>query len=285
MKIGVSAFAWTTQFGPEHLRVLSLLREHGVSGFEIPMFDPAEVDAPSIRRAMEQQDMECTVCAIIPSGINPISPDQAVRYRSVEHLLDCIATSAEMGAKIVCGPLYAPIGYLPERRRTDEEWTWALEAFRRLGDALDAKAMNLAIEPVNRSETFFLRTVAETRAFCDEVGHPRIGITIDTFHANIEEKSISDAIVSAGSRLMHVHASENDRGLLGSGHANFPEIISTLRHTGYDGFIMIEGFGYSRDEGNVLGRLWGDPSVSPEDIAFQGAAYLRKFLNSGVPSI
>jgi D-psicose/D-tagatose/L-ribulose 3-epimerase len=284
MKIGVSAFAWTSQFGPEHFHILSSLREHGISGFEIPMFDPADIDAHSIRRAMERHDLECTVCAILPTGINPISPDQGVRHRYVKHLFDCVTTSAEMGAKLIGGPLYAPIGYLPERRRTDEEWKWALEGFRSLGDTLEANAMNLAIEPVNRSETFFLRTAAETRAFCDEVDHPRIGITIDTFHANIEEKSISEAIMSAGSRVMHIHASENDRGLLGSGHVDFPPIISALRQMGYEGFVMIEGFGYSSNESNSLGRLWGDPSVSPEDIALRGAAFLHNLLSTDVPS-
>lgn len=279
MKIGISAFAWTTRFQPEHLRVISSLHEHGIAGFEIPIFDPTAIDAHAIRRAMEEHDIECTVCAILPSGINPISPDEAIRHRSIEHLLECVTTSAAMGAKLLGGPIYAPIGYLPVRRRTDEEWKWAVECFQHVGDLLDAHEMNLSIEPVNRSETFFMKTAVEAKAFCDAVDNPRIGITIDTFHANIEEKSIPDAAVSAGDRLMHIHASENDRGLLGSGHVDFPRIVSALLRIGYEGFLMIEGFGYSRDEANLLGRLWADPTISPEDIAFQGAAYLRNLLN------
>jgi D-psicose/D-tagatose/L-ribulose 3-epimerase len=280
MKIGVSAFAWTTRFQPEHLRVIPSLRKHGIAGFEIPMFNPAEIDANAIRSAMEKHEIECTVCAILPPGMNPISPDEATRRKSVEHLLECVTLSAEMGAKLLGGPLYAPIGYLPARRRTDEEWKWAVECFQRVGDLLAAREMNLSIEPVNRSETFFLKTVAEAKAFCEAVDNPRVGITIDTFHANIEEKNILDASLSAGQRLMHVHVSENDRGLLGSGHIDFPGIVSSLKKRGYEGFLMIEGFGYSRDETNLLGRLWADPSVSPEDIAFQGTEYLRNLLNS-----
>lgn len=279
MKIGVSAFAWTTRFESGHFHILASLREQGISGFEIPMFDPAAIDAQSIRNAMEKHGLECTVCAILPPGVNPISPDAAVRHGAVEHLIRCIETAAETGAKLVGGPLYAPIGYLPERRRSDQDWSWAVECFGRVGEALDANAMHLAIEPVNRSETFFLRTAAEAKAFCKAVDHPRIGITIDTFHANIEEKSICGAVSEAGSRLLHMHMSENDRGLLGSGHVDFPGIVASLQQTGYEGFLTIEGFGYSDDEANTLGRLWADPGVSPERIAFRGAQYLQKILN------
>jgi sugar phosphate isomerase/epimerase len=71
------------------------------------------------------------------------------------HLIQCIETSAELGARLIGGSLYAPIGYLPGRRRTLEEWNWAIECFQKLGEVLDANQITLSIEPVNRSETFF----------------------------------------------------------------------------------------------------------------------------------
>ena len=280
MKIGVSAFAWTTKLNQTHIDMLPKLREHGFEGFEIPMFDPADLAAADFRRAFEANDIECTICAILPSGINPISPDASVRKRSLAHLVQCIETSAEAGAHLIGGPLYAPIGYLPGRRRTQDEWNWAVECFQALGGALDAHEMTLSIEPVNRSETFFLTTAAEAKDFCSAVGHPRVGVTVDTFHANIEEKNIASAVRSLGKLLKHLHASENDRGLLGSGHVDFPGIFAALRQIDYDGFLMIEGFGYSPDEPGSLGALWGDLAVSPEDIAFKGASYLQSLLEA-----
>jgi len=278
MKIGVSAFAWTTAFGASHLHLLPKVREHGLEGFEIPMFDPSDLAVSEIRRAFESADIDCTVCAILPAGINPISPDPAVRAKSLAHLIQCIETSAELGARLIGGPLFAPIGYLPGRRRTVEEWNWAVECFQRLGEVLDASEVTLSIEPVNRSETFFLMTATDAKAFCDAIAHRRVGVTIDTFHANIEEKNIAHAIRSLGSCLKHVHLSENDRGLLGSGHVDFPGIVNALRELAYDGYLMIEGFGYAPDETASLGALWGDLKVSPEDIAFRGESYLRTLL-------
>lgn len=278
MKIGVSAFAWTSEFNESHYKLLPEIREHGLCALEIPMFEPHSVSASGLRRALEANDLECTVCAILPAPINPISADASVRSRSYTHLVECVEVTAELGAKLLGGPLFAPIGYLPGRRRNQDEWNWAVEIFQRLGDALDANGMTLSIEPVNRSETFFLRTVIDAKALCDAIAHPRVGVTLDTFHANIEEKSIPNAILSLGSSLKHFHVSENDRGLLGSGHIDFPAIIEALKKSNYDGYLIIEGFGYSPTEPNALGALWGDLSISPEDIAFAGATYLTRLL-------
>ena len=278
MKIGVSALAWTTQLNQSHLDLLPKLREQGLDGFEIPMFDPADLDAAAIRRAFEATGLDCTVCAILPEGVNPISADASIRKKSLAHLLQCVETAAEMGAHLLGGPLFAPIGYLPGRRRNGDEWQWAVECFQALGDSLDVNQVTLSIEPVNRSETFFLCTGAEAKALCEAVGHARVGVTLDTFHANIEEKTIAAAVRALGKHLKHIHASENDRGLLGSGHVDFPAILAALKEMDYNGYLMIEGFGYSPAEPNSLGALYGDMNVSPEDIAFKGATYLRSLL-------
>jgi len=276
MKVGVSAFAWTTTLKKSHLNLLPQLRDHGLDGFEIPMVDQSILSSREIRRAFENSGLECTVCALLPAEINPIDADPLARKRAISHLRKCIETAAEAGAHLIGGPLFAPIGYLPGRRRNEDEWHWAVECFQALGDSLGEHEMTLSIEPVNRSESFFLNTAADAKALCEAVDHARVGVTVDTFHANIEEKNLASSVSSLGGFLKHVHASENDRGLLGSGHVDFPGIVSALYQIQYEGFLMIEGFGYSPDEPGSLGALWGDLNVSPEDIAFLGAKYLRR---------
>jgi len=275
MKIGVSGFAWARGFRQSYFPLLSQLRERGFRGFEIPMFTPADLPVAAIRRAFEEADLDCTICAILPPGINPIDPDPEVRSKSFSHLVECVQTASDLGAKLLGGPLFAPIGYLPGHRPSPDERKWAVECFQSLGAALDANQVTLSLEPVNRSETFFLRTAAEARSLCEAIGHPRIGVTIDTFHANIEEKSMPAAVRSLGPWLRHIHASENDRGVLGSGHVGLAETLQVLREIDYDGYIVLEGFGYSPAEEEAPGALWADLRVTPEDIAFQGLAYLR----------
>jgi D-psicose/D-tagatose/L-ribulose 3-epimerase len=275
MKLGVSAFAWTASFGTEHLRLLPQVKEFGFDGLELPMFSPSDLPAAALRREFEANDLDCTVCAILPPGINPISPEPGVRKRSLAHLVECIETAAEMGARLLGGPIFAPIGYLPPHRPTQDEWKWAVDIFQSVGDLIERHRIDLSIEPVNRSETFFLRTAAEAKEFCEDVGHPCIGVTLDTFHANIEEKNVPAAIDYLGFHLKHMHISENDRGLVGTGHIDFPHCIAALNRIGYDGYLVVEGFGYSAEEPCAPGTLWADMSVSPEEIAANGLSYLR----------
>jgi len=278
MKLGISAFAWTSNFKSSHLEILPAMKELGLSGVEIPMFNPDQLPADSIREAFAKNRLDCTVCAILPAGINPISPEPAIRKKAIAHLGRCIETGAAMGAKLVGGPLLAPIGYLPDHRPIKDEWSWAVEAFQALENVLRATNMRISIEPVNRSETFFVRTADEAARLCDLIGDPHIGVTIDTFHANIEEQSICGAIRALGRNLSHVHASENDRGPLGRGHMPFAEIVSTLKEMNYEGYVMIEGFGYRADEKESPGYLWADLDVSPESLASESFRYLTDLM-------
>jgi D-psicose/D-tagatose/L-ribulose 3-epimerase len=279
MKLGVSAFAWAGKIEPWLLDLLPAIRNLGMDGFEIPMFDPTLLPAAEIRSAFEQSSLECTVCAILPAGINPISPDAGVREKALRHLKRCVEMTACLGAKLLGGPLYAPIGYFTGHRPTADELQWATEAFQSLGETLDACGVTIAIEPVNRSETFFVRTAKEALALCQAVDHPRVGVTIDTFHANIEEKNPAAAILSLSDRLRHMHISENDRSLLGQGHVDFPGIVDALRTIRYQGYLMIEGFGFLPEVKDGPGTLWAECNVSPMEIATQGAAYLRSLLH------
>lgn len=263
MKIGVSAFAWTGQISTQHLALLPQLKEMGIDAFEIPMVDPRNLQTKDIRAAFDASGVACTVCALLPQDMNPISPDPSIRQAAITHLKRCIHTAAEMGASLLGGPLFAPIGYLPAHRPTGDEWLWAAEAFVRLQGDLNDAGLTLSIEPVNRSETFFLRTASDAVQLCDSVGDPKIGITIDTFHANIEELSIPGAIHTAHRHLKHIHLSESDRGPLGRGHIRFDQVVSALCDIRYDGYLMIEGFGYNEMEVTAPGWLWADKSVSP----------------------
>ena len=132
MKIGVSAFAWTADFRESHLAILPRLREHGLTAFEVPMLEPERLPAAKIRQAMSDSGLTCSVCAILPREINPISSDSGVRKRSIVHLMKCLEVATEMGATLIGGPVYAPIGYFSGLRRTADEWNWAIDAFQQL---------------------------------------------------------------------------------------------------------------------------------------------------------
>lgn len=276
MKLGINMFIWTAEFTPAHLGLLPRIREHGFQGIEIPLFDPAGFPAAEIRRGVADNGLECTVCSIIPEGRSLISEDPDVRRRTRQHLRDAIEATAAVGATLIDGPLYCPVGYLPGRRRTADEWRWAIEGYQSVTETLDACGVTLAIEPLNRFETYFLNTAADAAKLCDEVGHPRVGVAFDTFHANIEEKDLAGACRRLGRRLKHVQISENDRGTPGSGHIRWDALLRALRDdVGYEGWLTIESFGASLGAFSAAVAIWRDIEPAPDAIAFDGVEFLR----------
>jgi len=278
MKFGVNTFIWTPSFDKSNLPLLPVVKEHGFDGVEVPLFRPAEFAAADIRKGLQQNGLECTVCSILVSGFSLISEDAEVRRKTRIHLEDSIRAVADVGAKIIAGPLYSPVGYLPGRRRTAEEWRWAVEGYQSLTGTLEANGVTLAIEPLNRFETYFLNITADLAALCDEVDHPNVGILLDTFHANIEEKDIAAAFRTAGRRLKHVHTCENDRGIPGSGHVEWAGVFQALRDVRYDGWLTIESFGFALGELSAAASIWRDIETSPDAIAFEGVKFLKKHM-------
>ncbi len=119
-----------------------------------------------------------------------------------------------------------------------------MECYQSLGDTLAKNDVTIAIEPLNRFETYFLNTAEDAAALCDAVSDPRVGILFDTFHANIEEKNVPNAYRRLGRHLKHVHTCENDRGTPGTGHVDWTGVFSALHDLKYDGWLTIESFGF-----------------------------------------
>ena len=280
MKLGVNTFIWSAEFTRAHLHLLPRIKEHGFDGVEIPMFDPADFPAAEIRAGLAAHDLDCTVCSIIPNGRSLISDDAEVRRRTRRHLHDAIEATAEVGARLIDGPLYSPVGYLPGRRRTPDEWRWAIDGYQSVTATLEACGVTLAIEPLNRFETYFLNTAADAAALCEEVAHPRVGVAFDTFHANIEEKDLAGACRLLGRHLKHVQISENDRGTPGSGHIAWDRLLRALADLRYDGWLTIESFGPSLGAFSAAVAIWRDIEPTPDAIAFDGVEFLRDAIAS-----
>jgi D-psicose/D-tagatose/L-ribulose 3-epimerase len=182
------------------------------------------------------------------------------------------------------GPVYSPVGILPGRRRTSDEWQWAVECFQSLGESLQENGITLALEPLNRFETYFLNIAADAVQLCSEIHHPRIGVLLDTFHTNIEEKDVAASFLKTGNKLKHVHACENDRGIPGTGHVDFAGIAASLKTIGYDGWITIESFGYSHKELAAAAAIWRDLAPTPETVAFDGLPFLKRTIQECEPA-
>jgi D-psicose/D-tagatose/L-ribulose 3-epimerase len=275
MKFGINTFLWSVEFTRREFPLLQTIREHGFNGVEIPLLRIAGFDAAEIRRAIEASGLESTVCAVLPPPLSLISEDAQVRRETIAHLSRAIELSAEAGARIMAGPVYNPVGKFTGVRRTTDEWKRAIDGYRELGPVLAKHDVQLAIEPLNRFETYFLNTTTDAVSLCDEVDHPNIGILWDTFHANVEEKHLGTALLRTGRHLKHVHTCENDRGTPGTGHVDWNAVFAALRKLGYNGWLTIESFGFSAGDLSAAASIWRDLEKTPDEIAWNGIKFLK----------
>jgi D-psicose/D-tagatose/L-ribulose 3-epimerase len=209
-----------------------------------------------------------------------ISDEAAVRRKTISYVTECITCTAEAGGTLMVGPLYSPVGYLPGRRRNADEWKRAVDGYQELGPVLQEHGVHVALEPLNRFETYFLNTTADAVQLCAEIAHPNVGILWDTFHANIEEKNIAEALRLTGRFLKHVHTCENDRGTPGSGHVDWKGVFAALRELRYDGWLTIESFGFALGDIAAAASIWRDLAPTPEEIAWKGVEFLKASLKN-----
>jgi D-psicose/D-tagatose/L-ribulose 3-epimerase len=240
------------------------------------LIDPKTFEAAALRRALEQNGLACTVCSVLPRNASLISPDASERARARTFLSEAVKGTAEAGAQVIAGPLYSPVGYLPGTRRTEDEWKRAVEGWQELGPTLDSYQVDVALEPLNRFETYFLNLSEDAARLCDQINHPRVGILWDTFHANIEEKHLPESLLATGKHLKHVHTCENDRGIPGTGHVDWSGVFDALRRMHYDNWLTIESFGFHIDALRAAAAIWRDLAPAAEDIAWQGVAFLKQ---------
>lgn len=276
MKCGVTTYIWGAEFTRAQLPVLPRLAAAGFDGIELPVFRPAGFETRYIRDALAEHGLACAVSAVLLPELSFVSDDAGVRQRSIAQVRDIIHVAADLGSEVVAGPLYTPVGQLPGRRRTADEWKRAIEAYHAVGQTLEADDVTLAIEPLNRFETYFLNTIDDGIRLCEAVNHPRIGLLFDTFHANIEEKDVARALVAADRHVKYIHTCENDRGTPGTGHVDWPGVFRAIATMGYDGWLTIESFGFALGDLSAAAAIWRDIEVTPDAIAFDGVAFLKE---------
>ena len=271
MKTGFCMLLWTTSVDDSHRSILEDLKATGYDGVEIPVFDGTPDDYAALGRTLDGIGLERTAISVLPTlEVDPLSADAAVRRKAVEHLGWIVDCCAALGAPIVGGPLHQTLGHFTGSPATDEERVRARDVHREVGERAAAADVTIALEAVNRFESYFVTTMAELADYVALVDHPAIRAMYDTFHANLEEADPVGAFDTIRPHCAHVHVSENDRGVPGRGHVPFAETFRRIRASGYDGWLTIEAFGRGLPELAAATRIWRDLAESPEAVYREG---------------
>jgi D-psicose/D-tagatose/L-ribulose 3-epimerase len=285
VRLGVNLMAWSGRVGPEELGLLEGIAALGYDGVELPIFEPESLDAERVRAALAAAGLGCTASGALPVGASLLEPDE--RARGVDYVDACLAAAARCGASLLCGPYYAPVGNLPGRPRSAAEWDSAVAGLRAVAERAADRGMVLALEVLNRFETHFLNTAEDALRLVAEVDRPGLGVLLDTFHMNVEEKDPVGAIELAGASLAHVHFSENDRGVVGTGHVAWTAVAEALGRVGYldsDRWIVCETFTGEVAEIAAATAVWRPLVPGPWEYAAESLKFIRSLLAGSAPA-
>lgn len=274
MKFGMNLLLWSGEMNDSIVPVLHLLKNLGYDGVELPIFNTG-LDYASWGKRLDSLALARTAVTIRGADDNPISPDKAVRQKGIDGTKKALDCCAAAGCTTLVGPFHSALGVFSGKGRTEDEWKWGVESMRAVAEHAGKVNVTLGVECLNRFETYLLNTHSDSARFCREVNHPNCRMMYDTFHSNIEEKSITNAIHACGDMLCHVHISENDRSTPGKGNVRWCENFDALRAINYNGWLMVEAFGLALPEIAAATKIWRRMFESEEQLAKDSLAFMR----------
>jgi D-psicose/D-tagatose/L-ribulose 3-epimerase len=281
MRFGVNTWVWTSPLTTAELEKLAPhVAEMGFDWIEAPLESIGDLDHKRGADIVRRHGLGVSACAAMGPDRDLIHPDEAIRKNGMAYLRQAIEATHALGGTNLVGPLYAAVGRTwqqtpAERARDLDVLVKNLgELARYAGDY----GVILCVEPLNRFETSFINLAEQAIEVVDRVDHPNCQVMLDTFHMNIEEKSLGNAIRAAGKRLRHVHACENDRGAPGSGNVTWNEVAQALKDIKYDGPVVIESFTSKVKSIARAAAIWRSLAPTQDDLARDGLKFLKQLL-------
>ncbi len=274
MKYGIHSGLWMTRWTDEIDPIMSVVADLGFDGVEISLLGIGHERAGVLNNAARDRGLEITCSTGLAAHEDPTSPDSEIRDTAQTALENAIRIAAELGARRLAGVLAAPWGVFDPDDKPGRAARSA-EVLGRLDSLLQQEGIVLGIEVLNRFESDLINTAEEGIAYVDTIGSSHIGLLLDTFHMNVEEKDAPAAIRAAGDRLAHFHVSDNDRGTPGNGHFDFEAVAGALRDIGYDGWITAEMFVVPGHPTSADLNIWRPLEPDPTEAAGQALQYVK----------
>ncbi len=282
-QLGIFMNFWEKNWDADHAKYIDKVAGIGFDILEFqaqPLLDMTDDHIRELRKRADAAGIRLTYSLGLDPHYDVSSLDESIRQGGVKYLQNIIRKMAVGGGDLLSGVSYAgwgtPDGILDTKEPYLEQSVKSMKEIIRVAEDC---GVTYCVEAVNRFETCIINTAAEALDYVARVDSPNIGVLLDTYHMNIEEKSFADAIRLVGvDRLKSFHTGENNRTAPGRGHLPWDEIFGTLSEIGYKGPIVSEPFVM---QGGEVGRdihvfrdLVADPCEATIDAE---AAYLLHF--------
>lgn len=282
-KLGIFMNFWEKNWDADHLKYIKKVKKIGYDILEFqaqPLLEMTDDHIRELRKAADAEGIELTYSLGLDPHYDVSSLDESVRKGGVEYLQNIIRKMYIGGGKLLSGVSYAgwgtPEGIINDKTPYLEQ---SIKSMKEIVKVAEECGVTYCVEAVNRFETCLINTAAEALDYVARVDSPAIGVLLDTYHMNIEENNIGDAIRLVGAdRLKNFHTGENNRTAPGRGHIDWDEVFKALSDIGYKGRIVSEPFVM---QGGEVGRdihVFRDLVADSTEAGIDAeAAYLLKF--------
>jgi len=278
MDIGIHVSLWTPEWSSSFIDGIDYAADIGFSCVEIPIMNPKKFPISRIKKHLSCNNLN-VYCG---TGLNPStdigSEDETIRDNGISHLLSCIEICHEIGASSLGGVIHSPWGM--RGTRSNRYFENVSNSLALVAEEASKLSISLALECINRYENSFLNTVSQGLSILQSVGKSNLGLHLDTYHMNIEEKNISEAIIRCGKNLMRLHLSENDRGYPGNGSLDWDSIIRAAKTTGFQGPWIIESYVDPSFPASADVCVWRTIEIDKKEALAQSLNFIRNLIFS-----
>ncbi|MFF2411600.1 sugar phosphate isomerase/epimerase family protein [Streptomyces sp. NPDC058092] len=282
--LGANPWIWHSPVTYEALGdVLPRLSAWGFDCVEIPLENERDWAPASVTKLLNASGLApAAVIAVMPPERNLVRADPQTVRVTQDYLHRCVDAARALNAPTVAGPVYTAVGRTWRMNRTERAAAYEelRENLAPIVDHAHADGVRIAVEPLNRYETSLLNTVDQTLEALTGLPEDTIGLALDVYHQNIEERSLPDAVRRAAGRIVHVQVCANDRGTPGADSLDWPGFLTALTTSGYHGPLCIESFTAHNDAIAVAASVWRPLAGTQDTLATDGLAFLRRALET-----
>jgi D-psicose/D-tagatose/L-ribulose 3-epimerase len=279
IKFGVSTWLWTSPFNSEAIALFPKIKQMGFDVVELPVEDPGLIDVSKIKEALNENGLQAVICGAFGTSRDLTHDDRSYQKKSFEYIIACLKICSQLGVPFFAGPMYSAVGKarLVSTEQRKIEWDRAVINLKKVCHIAKDMGLEIALEPLNRFESDMINTCEDVMRLIAEIDDPSAKVLLDGFHMNIEEKSLEEALILAGSKLIHVQVSENHRGTPGTGQTQWNALRKGLEAINYSGAVSIESFTPEVKElaGSVC--IWRPLSVNQDSFASEGLKFLKEW--------
>ena len=275
-KIGIEIFYWLENWADDQVATMQRAKDCGFDTVEISLVSGPDIDIAAYRAQLDRLELDVFCSMGLPEDKDITSPDASVRQGGIEYLKRCAETAQRVGSPVLCGLPYVPWLHFPETDDLRPYRDRAAAAMHEVAKTADDLGIQVCMEIINRFETYIFNTVADGLDFINQIDHPAARLQLDTYHMNMEEDNIAEAIRLAGGRLGHFHCAASNRKMPGKGHIEWAAIRQALDDVNYQGGILIETFPNPNSETGRTINAWRPLVEGFDGEAKESLAFLRQ---------